>query len=103
MIERIIYFSVKNKFVVGLFVVVAFVFCSGFVLSAIYQNSFSSIKQTLSWYKKRFIRLVVPFYIYLIVHYSLWILFPNIFSGLGLVKNLDFFVKSAIFPSTLYM
>ena len=79
------------------FVVIAFVFCSGFVLSVVYKNSFSTISQTLSWYKKRFIRLVIPFYIYLVAHFAFWILFPNIFSGLGLNNNPNFFVKSVLF------
>lgn len=76
------------------FVVVSFVFCSGFVLASIY-TSFASISQTLSWYKKRFIRLILPFWIYLCFHYTLWILFPNSFSGLGLSKDAGYFIKSA--------
>lgn len=79
------------------FVVISFVFCSGFVLSSIYQNYFTNFSKTVFWYKKRFIRLILPFWIYLIVHYSLWILFPSFFSGLGLVKNADYFVRSALF------
>ncbi|MEK7551648.1 MAG: acyltransferase [Patescibacteria group bacterium] len=78
------------------FFVISFVFCSGFVLASIYQNSFSSVSKTLAWYKKRLIRLLIPFFIYLISHYALWIIFPNIFNGLGLVQNLDFFTKSAL-------
>jgi len=78
------------------FVVVAFVFCSGFVLSYFYQNYFSSFAKTLAWYKKRFIRLIIPFWIYLIIHYSLWFLFPNFFQGLGLSKNINYFISSAI-------
>ena len=79
------------------FVVVAFVFCSGFVLSSIYQNSLDTISKTLLWYKKRFIRLIFPFWIYLLVHYSLWILFPQFFQGLGLIKTPLYFFQSAIF------
>lgn len=78
------------------FFVVSFVFCSGFVLASIYQNYFSSFSKTLVWYKKRLIRLILPFFIYLISHYALWIIFPNIFKGLGLYQNTDFFIKSAL-------
>lgn len=78
------------------FFVISFVFCSGFVLASIYQNSFSSVSKTLAWYKKRLIRLLIPFFIYLIFHYALWIIFPNIVNGLGLVQNTDYFIKSAL-------
>lgn len=79
------------------FVVVSFVFCSGFVLASIYENAFSDLHKTILWYKKRFIRLVFPFWIYLIAHFSLWILFPNFFQGLGLVKTPQYFLNSALF------
>lgn len=78
------------------FLVVSFVFCSGFVLASIYQNYFSSVSKTLVWYKKRLIRLIIPFFIYLISHYALWIIFPGVFNGLALVQNIDFFTKSAL-------
>ncbi len=79
------------------FVVVSFVFCSGFVLSSIYRNGFTDPFKTISWYKKRFIRLIIPFWIYLIAHYLLWIIFPNYFQGLGLRMDLSYILKSAIF------
>jgi len=85
------------------FVVISFVFASGFVLAYFYENAFTSISKTLSWYKKRFIRLLVPFYIYLTLHNVLWLAFPDIFSGLGLSKSIDYFVKSALlFGGTNY-
>lgn len=77
------------------FFVVTFIFCSGFVLSYIYRNSFNSILKTFFWYKKRLIRLLVPFWIYLAIHYLLWIIFPQFFSGLGLAKNVNYFISSA--------
>ena len=76
------------------FFVISFVFCSGFILASIYENAFTSISKTIAWYKKRLIRLLIPFYIYLIIHYVLWIAFPSFFSGLGLSKNIDYFIKS---------
>lgn len=78
------------------FVVVSFVFCSGFVLAYLYENSLDSFSKTFLWYKKRLIRLLIPFWIYLVVHFSLWILFPQSFSGLGLSKSFEYFVKSAV-------
>lgn len=79
------------------FVVVGFVFCSGFVLASIYSEAFTNISSAAKWYKKRLIRLIIPFWIYLVVHYSLWIVFPNLFQGLGLVKTPMYFFQSAIF------
>ncbi len=76
------------------FVVAAFIFCSGYVFIAFYQNTFGSIAKTLRWYKKRFVRLVVPFYLYLFAHYALWLLFPTVFAGLGLQKSFSFVAQS---------
>lgn len=76
------------------FVVVAFVFCSGYVLTARYKDSFTSFSKTILWYKKRCIRLLAPFYFYLIVHFSLLFLFPQYFSGLDLQKSPDYILKS---------
>jgi len=78
------------------FVVVAFVFCSGFVMTAKYKHFFIDMTKTLVWYRKRFIRLLVPFYIYLFTHYTLWFLFPHFFSGLGLEKSSTFLLQSLL-------
>jgi peptidoglycan/LPS O-acetylase OafA/YrhL len=78
------------------FVVVAFIFCSGFVLYSIYQNSFTSVSRTILWYKKRIVRLLVPFWIYLVAHFAFSFFFPNYFSGLGLSMNLKYFINSAL-------
>lgn len=77
------------------FVVVSFIFCSGFVLAYFYKDKFTNVSDTLKWYKKRFIRLTVPFWIYLCFHYALWLIFPNFFQGLGLSKSVPYFLKSA--------
>lgn len=79
------------------FVVVAFVFCSGYVLFWRYQNFSFNLPGILKWYKKRFLRLIIPFYIYLITHFSLWILLPNLFSGLDLKKTPAFILQSVFF------
>lgn len=76
------------------FVVTLFVFCSGYVLFTHYQNYFKNTKAIFLWWKKRLIRLIKPFYLYLIIHYLLMIFFPNFFSGLGLKKELGFFIQS---------
>lgn len=76
------------------FAVVGFVFCSGYVLFAKYRSSFTTFSSVLKWYKKRIIRLLIPYYLYLVTHYSLWILFPSIFSGLGLKQSSSFYIQS---------
>ncbi len=75
------------------FVVVAFVFCSG-VVSAHYQESLISLHTIFPWYKKRFIRLYIPFLIYFLIHFTLFMIFPNFFTHFGLQKNLLFFIAS---------
>ncbi|MBI3980719.1 acyltransferase [Candidatus Microgenomates bacterium] len=78
------------------FVVVAFVFCSGYVLANRYNTEFASISQILPWLKKRFVRLLLPFYLYFLLHFSLWFLFPNLFSGFGLKKSFAFILNSLL-------
>lgn len=87
-----------NKFIwnYAQFVVIAFVFSSGYILPIAYSAGFKSLRDIIFWYKKRFIRLLLPFYIFLVVHYLLWILFPNFIQGLGLKKTMDYFVSSAL-------
>src|SRR5438046_460330 len=64
------------------FFVVTFIFSSGFVLSAIYGDFFTNLSKTFTWYKKRVFRIALPFWIYLLLHYGLLLLFPGFFSGL---------------------
>src|SRR5690242_6051295 len=66
------------------FVVIAFVFCSGFVLKTFDTFNLPAI---LSWLKKRFIRLYIPFIMYFLVHYCLFLLFPHIFYHVGLQRS----------------
>src|SRR3990167_529140 len=75
------------------FVEVGFVFCSGYVLAARYQN-FANWQEIRLWYGKRLVRLLVPFYIYLLAHYVIWFLLPIYFSGIGLKKSLPFLLQS---------
>ncbi len=76
------------------FVVVAFIFCSVFVLSERYSDKLKNISEIIAWYIKRIVRLLVPLYVYLIVHYTLWFLFPSLFSGLGLNRSTGFIIQS---------
>ena len=76
------------------FTVVTFVYCSGFVLAKTYKEGFNNTAEILAWLKKRLVRLLIPFYIYIIAHYSLWFLSPKYFSGFGLQKDLYFFFQS---------
>lgn len=76
------------------FAVVGFVFCSGYVLYAKYRYAFTTFSSIFKWYKKRIRRLLIPFYFYLIIHFSLWFLFPKLFSGLGLKISSSFFLQS---------
>ncbi len=75
------------------FVVVGFIFCSSYVYAA--ANPVGSIQH--AWVKnfvKRFQRLYIPFVLYLLFHYSLWIIFPSWFGGFGLQRSLSFKISS---------
>lgn len=75
------------------FVVGAFVFCSGFV-HAHYMSKLTSFSAVVSWYKKRMIRILVPFYLYFVFHFILFIIFPAIFKNFGMHASLQFFLGS---------
>lgn len=77
------------------FVVVAFVFCSGFV-GAHYQDDLSTLQSWLPWYKKRIGRLYIPFLVYFFIHFFLFILFPSTFSHFGMQKSVSFFIGSLL-------
>ncbi len=76
------------------FVIVAFVFCSGYVIYAIYSPKLTSVAHIFGWYKKRLIRLLIPFYWYLLAHYVLLFFFPKFFSGLGLTFSWRYILQS---------
>lgn len=75
------------------FVVIVFVMISGYVLSARYYDKI----EITSFFKKRLLRLLPAFYIYLICHYAVSILMPTYFSGIGLEKSLSFILNSILF------
>ncbi len=77
------------------FVVVGFVFASGYVLARKYPT-FTDFKETVGWYKKRILHLLFPYYIYLITHYLLWFLFPGHLSGYDLKMDPKFILESLL-------
>lgn len=66
------------------FVVPILVYCSGYVMYKKYNDVIWKKEQLFSWYKKRAIRLLLPYFIWTAVHYGLWYFFPSYLSGLGL-------------------
>lgn len=78
------------------FIIVAFLFCSGFVLFAKYKDTTFSFATTLTFYKKRIIRIVVPFYIYLAASYLLTFFLPKFFSGMGIKFTWGYVLDSVI-------
>lgn len=66
------------------FAVVLFVFCSVSVLLPAVEQMEMSVESLFAWYKKRFWRLIKPFYIYMLAHAILILLLPSIFNGNGL-------------------
>ncbi len=77
------------------FVVVAFVICSGYVIGARGLRPFTRFQDIFSLYSKRFLRLVLPMYVYLAAHYALWFAFPQWFTGGGILqKNIPYVAKS---------
>lgn len=67
------------------FVEVGFVFCSGVVYASQVINH--KTMAYIPWLKKRFLRLYIPYILYIIAHITLWRLFPHLFQGLGLQWN----------------
>jgi len=78
------------------FVVGGFVFCSGYVISK-YQKTILVKKNVVSFYKKRLVRLLVPYYIYLFIHTLLLFVFPQYFSGIGITRSMASIISSALF------
>lgn len=76
------------------FVVVIFVFSSGYLFALSLKNNFLDIKNTIFWLKKRIFRLLFPYYFFLAFHYLLWIIFPQFFQGYGLKKEMGFILSS---------
>lgn len=83
------------------FVVPGFLFCSGFVLSLSKTYQFTSLKFTLIWIKKRITRLLVPYYLYFLAHFLLFLTFPQIFNNFHFSKTSDFIIRSLIFSGGL--
>ncbi len=78
------------------FVVPAFIFCSGFVSYQKYKDTVWTYGSSWQWFLKRVPRLVFPYYLVILLHYALWFLFPWVFSGSGLVKDVGFLLRSVV-------
>lgn len=78
------------------FVVPAFIFCSGFVVYQKYKDTAWTINSSWQWFLKRVVRLVLPYYVVILLHFTLWFLFPSIFSGTGLIKDAGFVLRSIV-------
>lgn len=82
------------------FVVTGFVLCSGYVLLR-KTDSLQTFAGTLGWYKKRLIRLIIPYYVYVIIHIALISFLPNFFSGLGVKANSSYFFQALLFSNSV--
>lgn len=78
------------------FVITSFIFCSGYVMYIAYKDKVDNLKKLPSWYKKRLIRLLEPYYLYLIAHVGLVFILPLYFGGLGIQKNWHYIRQSII-------
>lgn len=76
------------------FIIVAFIFCSGYVMYALFAPKLTTIASIFPWYKKRLFRLLIPLYWYLLAHYALIFFFPRFFSGLGLEFSWKYLLAS---------
>lgn len=77
------------------FVVVAFVACSGYVSARAYlrQNKPAGLK----WLLRRFVRLCLPYYIYVLAYMALAFLFPPFVKGTGIRLTPSFLISSFTF------
>lgn len=79
----------------GEFVVGSFVFCSGYVLFFSVQK-LTDWKSILSWWKKRLVRILLPFYLYFLIHFVLTIVFPHYFSGPGMQHSWSYVITTLL-------
>ncbi len=78
------------------FVITSFIFCSGYVMYVAYKEKVDTVGKTVSWYKKRLVRLLQPYYIYLLAHVGLVFFFPVYFNGLGIQLNWKYITQSLL-------
>lgn len=76
------------------FAVVLFVFCSVSVLLPAVERMEMNVASLFAWCKKRFWRLIKPFYVYIAAHALLILLLPSIFNGNGLKLTPRFLLDS---------
>lgn len=76
------------------FVVVGLVFCSAYLFAQSHPTG--SFRISLGTIKKRFLRLYIPYLIYVCIHAVLMQVFPDMFLGYGWKKTWDFFVSNIL-------
>ncbi len=76
------------------FVVIAFVLSSGYVLTAVYADKIKTLPQVKNWIIKRLKRLLLPYYIYLLTHFSLAYFLKNLFVSGRIKLSLGFLAAS---------
>ncbi len=79
------------------FVVPVLIYCSGYVLYLKYKDTRWTIPGIVRWWKKRAMRLALPYYIFFVLHYLLWLLFPAYFSVFAMQKTFSYVGASLLF------
>lgn len=74
------------------FVVVGLVFSSAYLFAQ--SHPIGSYRVSFGHIKKRFLRLYVPYLMYICIHATLMNMFPNLLLGYGWKKTWDFFVSN---------
>jgi len=84
------------------FIVPLYIFCSGYLMYKKYYVTQWTVPALITWYKKRTLRLVLPYYLFLALHYVLWLIFPSYVSGFGLSLQPRFILTSLLFTGVDY-
>lgn len=77
------------------FAVGVFVFASGFLLAK-YDEKFDSFRKFRPWLKKRAVRLVLPYYTYVLIHVLLIILIPSVFNRITIIWEPKFWIDTVL-------
>ena len=76
------------------FAVGVFVFASGYLVAK-YNETLTTLPEMWKWFKKRIVRLVQPYYLYVVVHIALILVLPAIFNR-SIHWNPGFFVDTIL-------
>lgn len=80
------------------FAVGAFVIASGFLLAR-HNDTLTKLRDLWEWFKKRFVRLAGPYFVYLAVHATLIILIPSIFNRVDIEPSAKFICNTVLLHS----